>query len=280
MAEISAQAVKELRDLTNLPMMDCKKALTQAEGDQERAIQLLREWGSKVSIKRAENATSEGLICIASKPDGSAAAMIEIQCESAPVAKADDFILLAEQCAKQLLNGPGASTPDELLAQPCPDVAGKTLRVLLDDVVNKIREKMVLARVLVMTGPVGGYVHHDGKTGVLFQASGDVKASPVLKDVAMHITALRPTVTLPAELPPEPVQAERDRLKEEALKTGKPAAVVDKMVDGRMKNFYVEQGVLVEQPFAKDDSKSVSQALAEQGFKAVSFVRWVLGTGQ
>lgn len=275
MAEISAAAVKALRDLTDLPMMDCKRALNEAGGDQEKAIALLKEWGKKVSIKRAENATSEGLVRVLVAADGGSGAMIELQCESAPVAKADDFILLADQCVKQLLNGPGAATAEELLAQPAPDVAGKTLAQVLEDVQNKIREKMVLARVLKVAGPVGGYAHHDGKTGVLVQGEG--KADDVLRDVAMHVAALRPVVTQPEELPAETVKAERDRLTAEAAASGKPANIVEKIVDGRMKTFFAEQGVLVHQLFAKDDSKTVSQALAEKGLKAKGFVRWILG---
>lgn len=275
MAEISAATVKALRDLTDLPMMDCKRALTEAGGDQDKAIALLKEWGKKVSIKRAENATSEGLIRVLVADDGSAGAMIELQCESAPVAKADDFILLADQCVKQLLNGPGASTPDELLAQAAPDVPGKTLAQLLEDVQNKIREKMLLARILKVAGPVGGYAHHDGKTGVLAQGEG--KADAVLRDVAMHVAALRPLVTQPEELAADIVAAERGRLTQEATASGKPANIIEKIVDGRMKTFFAEQGVLVHQLFAKDDSKTVSQALAEKGLKATGFTRWILG---
>src|SRR5262249_20321103 len=148
---------------------------------------------------------------IATKDDGSVAAMIELQCESAPVAKADDFVFLAEQCAKQLLNGPGAATPEDLLKQPAPDKPGQTLQNLYEDAVNKIREKIVLARILKVTGPVGGYVHHDGKTGVLVQGTG-AKTAPVLRDVAMHVAALKPLVTHPEELNPEDVKKERDKL--------------------------------------------------------------------
>ncbi len=277
MAEITAAAVKQLREMTDLPMMDCKKALTEAGGDQEKALALLKEWGKKVMVKRSENSTQEGLIVIEIKPDGSEAAMIELQCESAPVAVSEDFNFLANQCIKQLLNGPGAATPEELLAQAAPDRPGQSLNELLGEVVNKIREKMVLAKIARVTGPVGGYVHHDKKNGVLFRAEGAGKSSEVLRDVAMHIAALKPKATHPTELPQELVAAERAKLTEEALKSGKPAAVVEKIVEGRLKNFYVEQGVLVEQPFAKDDSKSVSQALAEQGFKAAGFTRWVIG---
>jgi elongation factor Ts len=277
MAEITAQAVKELRDLTNLPLMEVKRALTEANGDQKRAIELLKEQNKKVTIKRAENATSEGLIRTGTTADGSLAAMIELQCESAPVAKADDFVFLADQCVKQLLNGPGAKTPEELLAQPAPDRKGLKLSDLLEEVVGKIREKMVLARVLRVNGPAGAYGHHDGKTGVLFCATGENKTAPVLRDVAMHVAALKPVVTTPEELNAADVAAERTRLTAEAAASGKPANIVEKIVDGRMKTYYAEQGVLGFQLFAKDDSKTVNQALAESGLKPASFTRWILG---
>lgn len=279
MAEVTAQSVKELRDLTNLPMMECKEALKEAGGDQQKAIQILRQKVGKLMLKRAENPTSEGLVRIAINEDCSLGAMIELQCESAPVSKAEDFLLLADQCAKQLLFGSGATTADELLSQTAPDRAGVKLKDLYEETVNKIREKIVLARVLRVKGPVGGYVHHDGKTGVLFQATGKAGCSPVLRDVAMHIAALKPRVTFAEQLDQAGVQAERERLGEEARKTGKPENVIAKIVEGRLRTYYVEQGVLVEQAFAKDEAKTVSQALAEQGLKAVGFTRWILGTG-
>lgn len=277
MAAITAQAVKELRDLTDLPMMDVKKALVDADGDQARAIELLKERNKKVMLKRLENATSEGLVRVGTTADGSLGAMVEIQCESAPVAKADDFINLADQLVAQLLSGPGASTPEELLKQPNPSKPSQTLGELLEEVVGKIREKMVVARVLRAEGPVGVYAHHDGKTGVLFRATGDKKGAPVLKDVAMHIAALKPQTTHPEELPADQVSAERNRLTTEATASGKPANIVEKMVDGRMKTYYADAGVLTFQLFAKDDSKTVSQALAENGLKATGFARWILG---
>lgn len=277
MAEISAKAVKDLRDKTNLPMMEVKKALIEAGGDEEKAIEILRQNVGKVMLKRAENTTSEGLVRVLVADNGKAGAMVEVQCESAPVAKADDFVFLADQAVKQLLNGPGAATPEELLAQPAPDRPGATIQTLLDDVVNKIREKIVVARVVRVDGPVGGYVHHDGKTGVLVVAEGDAATAPVLRDVAMHVAALRPSVTHPEELDAAAVTAERERLTSEAMASGKPANIVEKIVDGRMKTFYGEQGVLTYQMFAKDDSKTVSQALAETGLKAKQFIRWLLG---
>jgi len=209
-----------------LPMMDCKKALTEANGNEEQAIEILKRAGLKAIDKRKDNATSEGRIRVAVSEDGSTAAMIELQCESAPVAKSEDFLFLGDQLAKQLLTGPGAATPDELLSQTAPD-AGKPLADLLTDVVNKIREKIVLTRVLKVTGPAGAYAHHDGKTGVIMQAKGKLGTADLLRDVAMHIAAMRPKVTLPAELDQSEVETERSRLKEEALASKKPANIVD-----------------------------------------------------
>lgn len=277
MAAITAQAVKELRDLTDLPMMDVKKALVDADGDQARAIELLKERNKKVMLKRLENATSEGLVRVGVTPDGSRGAMVEIQCESAPVAKADDFVFLADQLVKQLLNGPGASTPDELLAQAAPDRPGQKLSDLLEEVVGKIREKMIVARVLRAEGPVGVYAHHDGKTGVLFEAEGGSKDAAVLKDVAMHVAAMKPIATHPEELPADQVTAERAKQTTEAAASGKPANIIEKIVDGKMKTYYGETGVLTFQGFAKDQAKTVSQALAEAGLKAKKFTRWLLG---
>jgi len=273
---VTAAAVKALRELTNLPMMDCKKALVEADGDQEKAIEVLREQYKKIAIKRADNATSEGQIIVLTNDDASEGVMIEVQCESAPVAGSEGLQSFAKACAEQLLNGPGAANAEELLAQNAPG-SDETLQKVWEELTNQIREKIVLSRVARVAGPVQGYVHHDGKNGVLFQAEGDSGEIEILRDVAMHIAALKPQVTHPDGLEEATVQAERDRLTEEAKATGKPDNIVEKIVDGRMSNFYVENGVLTSQPFANDDSKSVSQALAEKGFKAVDFTRWVLG---
>lgn len=276
MAEISAAAVKQLREMTDLPMMECKKALVEAGGNQEKAIAILKENFKKVQLKRAENETSEGRIFVASKPDGSLAAMVAIACESAPVATGASLNEFGNLCVKQLLEGPGASSPDELLKQTAPG-GGKKLNDLFEDMVNKIREKIVVLSADRAEGPVGVYVHHDGKTGVLFQATGAKADSGILRDVAMHIAALRPEYVNAEGVDKAAVKAERDRLTAEAKATGKPDNIIEKIVDGRMKNFYVEQGVLEYQPFAKDDTKSVSQALAEKGLKAKAFTLRKIG---
>lgn len=277
MAEITAAAVKSLRERTDLPMMECKKALVAADGDEERAVDILREQVGKVMDKRKDNVTAEGRFCVALAEDGSAGAMVEMMCESDPVSKSDDFNFLGGQCAKQLLNGPGAANAEELLAQEAPDRPGVTLKTLHEEIANKIREKMVLGRVVKVAGPVGAYVHHDGKTGVLFQASGEPKSPEILRDVSMHIAGLKPKVTLPEQLDQAAVEAQRTTLSEQAKATGKPDNIVEKIVDGQIKKYYDEEGVLVAQAFAKDDSKTVEKALAEAGLQAVGFTCWTLG---
>jgi elongation factor Ts len=280
MTEISAAAVKALRDKTDLPMMLCKKALMEAGGDEEKAKDILKREGLKVKEKRADNPTEEGRIFTGVAADGSEAAMVEVVCESPPVATGQDMARFGEKLVKQFLQGPGAATPEELLAQKDPDGSGKTLAELFDEMINKIREKIVVTRIARMRGPVGAYVHHDYKTGVLFQASGEKKLAPVLKDVAMHIAALGPVVCYPDDLDPALVEKERERLRETAKKSGKPDNIVDKIVEGQLKTFYNEAGVLTFQPFAKEQSKTVSQVLAEQGLKAAKFLRWAIGRRQ
>lgn len=277
--EITAEMVKSLRERTDLPMMQVKKALIEANGDAEEAIRILKESVKNFKEKSKDRVTSEGRVATLTAADGSSAVMVELQCESAPVARGDDFLFLCDQLTKQLLAGPGASTPEELLSQSAPDRAGSTLSDLLDEVLNKIREKIVVARILRLDGPVAGYTHHDGSLGVLFQASGENKTAETLRDVAMHVAAMNPAVCLPEQLDPAVVSAEKDKLVAEAQASGKPENIIEKMVAGKMKMFFANEGVLVEQPFAKDQSKTVEKALADVGLTAVGFTRWRLGQG-
>ncbi|MBX3436042.1 MAG: translation elongation factor Ts [Planctomycetaceae bacterium] len=276
MAEITAAAVKALREKTDLPMMECKKALMAAEGDEAKAIQYLQEQVGKVIGKRADNATDEGRIFIATSADGNEVAAVELLCESAPVAGGADLAKFGNALAEHLLKGPGAKTAEELLAQS-PD-GGKTFQQIYEEMVNKIREKIVVGRLAKAQGTVGTYVHHDGKTGVIFVAEGTAKEPSVLRDVAMHIAAMKPEVANVEDLDPSVIEAARERLTAEARATGKPENIIGKIVDGRLNMFYRDEaGVLAEQPFAKDDTKSVRQFLAESGLKAKSFIVWVLG---
>jgi len=279
MAEVTAAAVKALRDLTDLPMMDCKKALVEADGNQEKAIEVLKKSSGKAIEKRAGNTTSEGRIVVKFNDDHSKAVMIEMQCESEPVSRSEDFLGFADLCAGQLLDGPGAATPEELLAQTA-DGKDKSLKEIYEEMVNKIREKIVLSRIAVFDGKgtVNGYIHHDGKTGVLFSAEGDSADLDLLRDIGMHIAALDPAASNVEDIDEATVNAERTRLTEEAKASGKPENIVEKIVDGQMKKWYAEEAkVLIFQPFAKDDSKTVKQALAEKGLTAGTYVRWVIG---
>lgn len=279
MSGITAAAVKSLRDKTDLPMMECKKALTEAGGDEAKAIEILKQMFKKVQEKRADNATAEGRIFIASRADGSEAAMVEIQCESAPVATGEVLGDFGQKMVETLLNGSGADSVESLLAQT-PEGGSLSFQDWYEEIVNKIREKIVINRIARVTGPVGGYVHHDYKIGVLFTAKGDSASQDILRDVAMHVAALKPVFAVPEEVDQSKVDAERARLSEEARASGKPENIIDKIVDGRMGVFLEEQGVLSLQKFAKDDKKTVAQALAEGGFEPVSFIRWQVGAAE
>ncbi|MEQ8847152.1 translation elongation factor Ts [Botrimarina sp.] len=274
MATITAAMVKELRDETQLPMMDCKKALAEAGGDKEKAKQALREKGLKLMAARSDRATEEGRIAIYSGVDKPAGAIIELQVESAPVAGHEDTVALANALAKQLAEGPGAKTPDELWQQPSPDHKGKTLREVKDEIENRIREVFKLARIERVEGPTGGYVHFDGKSGVLLSVQGGDDA--LAKDISMHVAAMKPSATTKDDLDPAEVEKERGILIEAAKQEGKPENIIEKMVDGRMKNFYAEK-VLAEQPFVKDDKQTVGKLAKSGGMELRSFTLWKLG---
>jgi elongation factor Ts len=274
MAEISAAAVKQLRDETGVSMMDCKRALQDAGGDLALAKQKLREAGIKTMAGRQDRATGEGRIainCGVSKPT---AAIIELQCESPSVAANEQFIALGNDLAQQLATGPGAKSPDELWSQPSPSKKGQTLADQRDDLQNRIREVFRLARIERVDGACGGYVHHDGKTGVLLRVEGGT--DDLAKDISMQIVALRPAALNKEDLDPAEVQRERTILMEAARKEGKPENILEKMVEGRLKNFYAER-VLSEQPFVKDDKQSVGQVAKAGGMKLKKYVRWQLG---
>ncbi len=276
MAAITAAMVNDLRQKTGLSMMLVKKALVEADGDEAKAIEILKQQVGKVMVSRASNATLEGRIFTAIQPDGSEAAAVELQCESPPVANSEDFVSLGENLAFQLLNGPGAATPEELLTQASRK--GGTLQEQFDEAINKIREKFVVAKIMRVKGPVGVYVHHDGKTAVMLEAVGENLTAPVLRDVAMHVAAMKPTVATVEHADPVAAKAERDKLVAEATKSGKPANIVEKIVDGKMTVWYRDEaGVLTEQAFAKDDSKTVRQVLAEAGLKVKNFHLMVIG---
>ena len=274
MADISAAAVKALREKTGLSMMDCKRALQETGGDEAAAIEKLRRDGEKIQGMRSGRETSSGRIAVYTDMAKGVGSMIELQCESDPVAKIDDFRQLANDLAKQLATGPGATTAEALLAQPSPSKAGLTLQTQYNDLTNRIREVFKLARLVRIDAPCGAYAHHTGTSGVLLEVSGNNEA--LAKEISMHVAAMKPAVVSKEELDPQAVAKERDILSEAARKEGKPENIIAKMVEGRLKNFYAEK-VLLEQPFVKDEKVTVGKIAKEGGLAVKRFVHWELG---
>ena len=273
MPEITAAMVKKLRDETQLPMMECKAALAETNGDMEAAKRKLREQGKQFMGKRQDRTTEEGRIGVFASIKDGVGAMVELQCESAPVATNEEFIQLAEDLAMQLATGPGAKTADELWAQPSPSRKGMTLEDQRDELQNKIREVFRIARLERFDAPSGGFVHM-AKIGVLLEVEGGT--DELAKDVSLHIAAMSPKATTKADLDPALVEKEKQLQMDRARQEGKPENIIEKMIEGRMKNFYAEI-VLEEQPFVKDESQTVGNIAKSGGMKLKRFVRWQLG---
>jgi elongation factor Ts len=275
MAAITAAAVKELRQVTGLPMMDCKKALTECDGEQEAAINWLRERGAKVMGKRADRETAFGRFGLCIGVDNDASAIVELKCESDPVAKNEEFIQLASDLAAALATCSSVVSVDELLAMASPSKEGVTLAVQRDKLMNRIREVFKIGRMDRLDGGSGGYSHNAGTiSGVLIAVTGG--NDNVAKDVCMHIAAMSPAALTVDELDQEVVEKERGILREAAIKEGKPENIVDKMVEGRIRNYYAER-VLLEQPFVKEPKTTVGQFVKDSEMKISRFIHWELG---
>ena len=275
MAQITAEAVRQLRGRTGLPMMDCKAALSEAEGDEDKAIEILRKKGQQVFEKRSDRETTFGRFGLYCGTDKTCGAIIELKCESAPVAGNDEFIQLANDLAEVYAANESISSAEELLSQPSPSKQGMTLAEQKDDMFNRIREVFNIGRMERIPGSTGGYTHNAGTvSGVLIGVEGG--SDDLARDVSMHIAAMRPSALKTDELDQETVEKERQILKEAALKEGKPENIVDKMVEGRMKNFFAEK-VLLEQPFVKDDKQTVGNYAKSQGMTINKYVHWELG---
>jgi len=224
---------------------------------------------------RADRTTAFGRVGIYTSLDPGVGAMVELKCESSPVTQHEEFIQLANDLAEQLATGPGASTADELLSQPCPSQPGQTLGKVKDDLFNRIREVFNVGRLVRLDGSCGGYSHNATTVaGALLQVEGGNAESA--KDICMHIAALSPKSLQKEELDADLVEKERKILTEAARQEGKPENIIEKMVEGRMRSFYAEH-VLSEQPFVKDDKRTVGEFAKENDMKLVRFVHWVLG---
>ncbi len=286
MAEITAARVKELRERTGVGMMECKKALAEAGGDLERAVQVLRERGLAKAVKREGRETSEGAIGMAL--DGATGALVELGCETDFVAKTPDFQELASSLAKLVASDPAIDAPEALLDASSD---GETVRERVQGAIGRIGENIVVKRLARLDveppGRVGGYVHAGGKLGVLVgvrtTASGE-RLDAVAKDLAMHVAAADPTPVAVERsgVPEDLVQSEREVFRKQAEQTGKPASVVERIVEGRLGKFFGEV-CLLEQAFVKDPDRKVGDVLKAEAktlgaeVAVVGFVRFRLG---
>ncbi len=275
MANYTAADIKELRERTGAGMLDVKKALDEAEGDQSKAIEILRIKGQKGVTKREGRTTSNGLVV--AKAEGGVGTLVEVLCETDFVAKSEPFTALADQVLAAAIEAK-ASDAESLLAAP---VDGKTVQGLLDDANATIGEKIEVKRAARVEAPtVSAYLHKTSpdlpaQIGVLLGTDGGDEQ--VGRDVAMHIAAFSPNVLTRDDIDAETVANERRIAEETAKEEGKPEAALPKIVEGRVNGFFKEN-VLLDQPFAKDAKKSVGKVLEEAGASATSFARFRVGS--
>ncbi|MGQ9649192.1 MAG: translation elongation factor Ts [Phycisphaerae bacterium] len=275
MPEITAAMVKDLRERSGLPMMDCKRALEESSGDATKALELLRKRGAAAAEKKAGRAMGEGRMGIYVDPAKGVAALAELTCETAPVGRNPEFIALANKVAKHAALA-GSANAATIGAEKFVDDPSQTVQDLLIDVLNRIRENMRIARVARVQGRAAGYVHHDGKLGVLLVVEGSGGSDALLNDICMHIAAMAPKALRREDLPAEVIEKEKEIQRAQIIASGKPENMVDKILIGKM-NRYFSEHVLLEQPFVKDDKKTVGKVLEEAGLKAVSFLRMQVG---
>lgn len=272
---ITAQEVNKLRQITGAGMMDCKKALTEANGDIEAAIEFLRKQGQKVSEKRADRETSEGAVVLKSSVDGSKGYAVALGCETDFVAKNEEFIALANAIAEAVAANDVATVAD---ANATVFTDGRTIHENLIDYIGKIGEKIEILKVeRLESASVVSYLHSNNKLGVLVGLSA-TGADDAGKDVAMQIAAMNPVALSKDDVSQEIVDRELALGKEMALAEGKPEAIIDKIAQGKLQKFF-KDNTLLEQDFVKDGSKSVAKMLdgVQKGLTVTSFKRVVIG---
>ncbi|NLX20808.1 MAG: translation elongation factor Ts [Phycisphaerae bacterium] len=276
MAEITAAMVKSLRERSGLPMMDCKAALQEVGGDEAAAMELLRKRGALAAEKKAGRETAEGRIGAFVDREKGAGSLVELQCETAPVANNPDFKELAAKIAKQVAVT-GCTDVAGLAATKCVDDPGQTVQDLLHDVLNRLRENMKIASAIRATGHVATYVHHTGKLGVMIVAEGNVQDEALLNDVCMHIAFAQPDALNREQVPADLVAKEQEIAREQIKASGKPENMIEKILTGKMNRWFSER-VLLEQAFVKDDKKTVGEVLQAAGVTLKSYHRLAVGS--
>jgi elongation factor Ts len=274
MAEITAAMVKELREKTDAPMMECKKALAEADGDMGKAEELLRvRLGNKAS-KAASRVAAEGVVATFIAPDGKLGSIVEVNCETDFVAKNEDFLAFARNLAELVAK----QNPADVAGLSTLSIGGASVEDTRTALIGRIGENVSIRRFsrLQAKGRLTAYVHGGSKIGALVDVVG---ADEVLaKDVAMHIAASKPVALSRDEVPAELIQKERDIAQQKAAESGKPANIVEKMVEGSVQK-YLKEVTLLGQPFVKDDKQTVEQLLKSKDAQVARFVLYVVGEG-
>jgi len=274
--QITASMVKELRERTGSGMMECKKALQETEGDLETAIENMRKSGLAKADKKAGRVAAEGRVVIAISDDGKSAAVVEVNCETDFVSGGDDFLSFVTAIANTAL----ANQPADVaaLSEMKLDGSDETVEEARKAKIAKIGENMQLRRFELLTseeGRFGSYLH-GARMGVLVEmVNGN---DELIKDVAMHIAASNPMCVSEANVPTDVLEKEKDILRAQALESGKPADIVEKMLTGRVRK-YLAEITLLGQSFVKDPDKTVETLLADAGATVNNFVRYEVGEG-
>ncbi len=276
---ISAAMVKELRERTGCGMMDCKKALAEANGDMDKAIDILREKGMAKAVKKSGRIASEGLVDIV--VDGGVGAMIEVNSETDFVAKNDEFVQMVKDFAGLVIKENPADV-DALLAL---NLDGTPVSEVLTEKIAKIGENMNLRRFVRFEGNVVDYIHMGGRIGVMVKVEADLSdanAVAAAKDCCMQIAAMNPAYMDKSVVPAEDVEKEKSiilaQIKEDPKNANKPENILEKMVIGKINKFY-EESCLLQQKFVKDDKTTVEKYLAANGVKLIDFARFEKGEG-
>ncbi|HDT5313447.1 TPA: elongation factor Ts [Staphylococcus aureus] len=276
MATISAKLVKELREKTGAGMMDCKKALTETDGDIDKAIDYLREKGIAKAAKKAVRIAAEGLVHVETK--GNDAVIVEINSETDFVARNEGFQELVKEIANQVLDTK-AETVEALMETTLPN--GKSVDERIKEAISTIGEKLSVRRFAIRTktdnDAFGAYLHMGGRIGVLTVVEGSTDEEAA-RDVAMHIAAINPKYVSSEQVSEEEINHEREVLKQQALNEGKPENIVEKMVEGRLRK-YLQEICAVDQDFVKNPDVTVEAFLKTKGGKLVDFVRYEVGEG-
>ena len=272
---ITAADVKKLRDMTGAGMMDSKKALTEAEGDFEKAVEILRKKGQKIADKRADREAKEGLVLTRISEDAKKAVAIEINCETDFVARNEDFQAKAES----FLNAAYDGDIDNLDALMATTVDRETIANHLQNMTGTIGEKIQISKVVLVTteGTLIDYIHPGNQLGVLVDFDGIVENAEVAKDVAMQVAAMKPIAVTQNEVDASIVEKELEIAKEQLINEGKPAEIAEKAAKGKLRRFY-EERVLLNQKFVKDNGVNVKQYLEQNNTPlAKAFYRIQLG---